>query len=366
MRKLLSNLTKQKFNSLITAWQWFVNIKDKVVNFDIKPAKPIIPELLEQAQLEIDARNVLQAKKILKQILALNNTNLDALYMLAELSLLTKDLKTSSRLIRQAIKYHPQETYLYKDLGHVRALQGRHKSSSRAYKKALHANPEDAVAQHFFNAVTHNNTAIAPTQYIVGLFDSYAENFENSLTNLGYSAPKQIVEYLSKFIESDVGLGKVVDLGCGTGWLGEALNKQFIFQELVGVDLAANMLQKAKGKQIYHSLHNLDILEYLRSQSADSVELVVSTDVLIYIGDLNELFREIYRILKPGAWFGFSLEKLATGNFKLHTTGRYQHSLDYIKSLYKQYHFSKMYSQTIDLRMEYGNMVDGYLVLLQK
>ena len=63
MRKLLSNLTKQKFNSLITAWQWLVDIKDKVVNFDIKPAKPIIPELLEQAQLEIDARNVLQAKK---------------------------------------------------------------------------------------------------------------------------------------------------------------------------------------------------------------------------------------------------------------------------------------------------------------
>jgi predicted TPR repeat methyltransferase len=364
MRKLWSSL--KRFRDIANAaWRFLTGIKDKIKNFDIKPAKPIVPELIEKAEIAFYAGDHALAEKYLYKALARNNTNIHILKALIELQLAMGKYTSAIHLLKHAIKHHPDKLELHERLGSLLAVLGKRNAAAKAFKKIVQSTPDNVGAKHFLDATTSKHTAIAPREYVVGLFDDYAPNFEQSLINLSYRTPVKLADSLAKRLDPNNPIEHVLDLGCGTGWAGEYLSQKFKIQNLVGVDLSANMLEQAKTKNVYHALHNSDLIDYLRINSPQA-DLITCTDVLVYIGDLEPVMAECYRCLKPGAYLAFSVERLWFGQYKLQSSGRYHHSLSYIKSLYKHHHFSKMYSQSIDLRRECGNMIAGYLVLFQK
>ena len=66
---------------------------------------------------------------------------------------------------------------------------------------------------------------------------------------------------------------KLLDLGCGTGLLGQTLKKKFGFVSLVGLDVSEDMLEKAKEKGVYNKL----ICSFVSNAGvADMVNLKVS------------------------------------------------------------------------------------------
>jgi predicted TPR repeat methyltransferase len=360
-------LKKRKLKQLTKiGGAWLNNLKSKIANFDIKPAKPIVQELFQQANLAYASEDIPQAVKYLREILVVNSQNHSALFALADLYLKRGQFVASYKLAKYAIKYYPDDYRFYEVLGYAASMRANLKSSAIAYKQALALNPDAISTRHFLDAALQNNPDQAPRQYIIEVFDAYAEKFEKSLVQtLKYFAPFALVKFIQKSSPDTSSIQTILDLGCGTGLLGKAVVDVFPAVSLVGIDISENMLAKAQEKNIYAELHNAELLEYLQ-QSQSSFDLITATDVLIYFGNLSAIFDQIYRCLKPGALFGFSIEIMQRGTFKLTPSGRYQHSLSYIESLRSSSGFSKIYSQAIDLRKEYGNIVAGYLVLLQK
>jgi len=338
----------------------------RLKNFDIKPAKPVMQELFEQAEQARVSYDLSTAINCLQKIITNNCQNLMALLLLSNLNLAVGNLNSSNKFIKLGLKYYPELYNFYELQGFLYARQGNLKSSAIFYKKALQMQPDIERLQHLLNGVQEVNSIRAPRSYIVGLYNDYAEIFERSLVDsLEYRGHVELTNYMNNFINAQDSIEKVLDLGCGTGLWGQSFKNKFQIQNLLGVDLSEEMLVKARDKGIYTTLYNADLLEYLKD-SIDSYDVIAASDVLIYFGELEEVLAESYNRLKPGGLFGFSVESLNTGSFKLLANGRYQHSLPYITAISTRLGFSKIYTHPIDLRKESGNIVAGYLVLLQK
>src|SRR5580700_7794492 len=123
-----------------------------------------------------------------------------------------------------------------------------------ALGEALVADPADAQGAMARLALIGRGDAprALPLAYVARLFDDYAPRFDKHLTdNLGYRAPSLIAEALSA-VASDRRFASALDLGCGTGLMGEALRRRV--DRLAGVDLSAAMIAKARDRGIYDRL----------------------------------------------------------------------------------------------------------------
>jgi len=107
--------------------------------------------------------------------------------------------------------------------------------------------------------------------------------------------PKRFVEKLSLTPEMTV-----VDFGCGPGFFTVELAKHA--GRVVGVDLQADMLKKARRKTEKAGVQNV---EFLQSDGASlqlpdaSVDLIMLYTVFHEIADPDAAIKEFHRILKP-------------------------------------------------------------------
>ncbi|PKM36413.1 MAG: malonyl-[acyl-carrier protein] O-methyltransferase BioC [Gammaproteobacteria bacterium HGW-Gammaproteobacteria-10] len=101
--------------------------------------------------------------------------------------------------------------------------------------------------------------------------------------------------------------GVVVDLGCGTGFLTQALLNAENIALIVALDIALPMLKAAREK-----LGDEDRLHYICGDAespplnTNSVDTVVSNLALQWCRDLTSVFSGLHGILKPGGELAFS------------------------------------------------------------
>jgi predicted TPR repeat methyltransferase len=107
--------------------------------------------------------------------------------------------------------------------------------------------------------------ALPPQHYIVGLFDMYAETFDRDLVDkLNYQSPRLLAQLIARSVPADARLD-ILDIGCGTGLMGEGLRA--LKRTLTGVDLSPNMLEQARRRGIYDRLIETDIVAFLETQT---------------------------------------------------------------------------------------------------
>jgi SAM-dependent methyltransferase len=105
----------------------------------------------------------------------------------------------------------------------------------------------------------------------------------------------------------DVDGKRVVDLGAGRGDNAIALARAGA--HVIAVDASAGQLarmrRRADAAEVRIEAHHTDAadLAFLR---ADSIDLALSTGMLPQVEDLDRLFRQVHRILRPGAAFVFA------------------------------------------------------------
>ncbi len=107
----------------------------------------------------------------------------------------------------------------------------------------------------------------------------------------------------------------VIDLGCGTGKWTRALAKRYANAQVMGLDFATGMLQKAylnRDELASSALHWIaGDIEALPLR-AESVDLAFSSLAIQWCQNLSSVIEEVSRILKPGG--SFVLSTLAQGS----------------------------------------------------
>lgn len=230
------------------------------------------------------------------------------------------------------------------------------------YRRLIELDHNAASARHILAALTGETTAVAPSSYIAELFDSFAGHFEERLLgDLEYRTPWELKTLLLAE-PAACRFARVLDLGCGTGLVGD------IFRELsgfmAGVDLSPQMLKAAAAKKVYDELILGELVDFLE-QAKEPFDLIVAADVLIYVGELERIFSALGKGLAKGGRILFSTERMDDGDgYRLRPSGRYAHAAAYIKDLAVRYGFRLIARRAANIRKEKGAWIAGDLYLL--
>jgi predicted TPR repeat methyltransferase/Flp pilus assembly protein TadD len=240
-------------------------------------------------------------------------------------------------------------------------VYGPAEAALRLGEALLVSSPQDAIVTYHMDALRGRPHVRTPDAYLKECFDRFAPKFEHQLVSvLGYRIPELACALLAK---SGQGFVSALDLGCGTG-LAAPLLKSLGVGELVGVDISPRMLDKARERRLYSRLIEAELLTYL-SGSHETFDLVVGLDVVVYFGDLSELFTAVARRMASGGIFAFSYETSAVGGYCLLPTGRFAHGPSYIEQVAGE-EFIRVKRKQTTVRLEAGHPVLGDIVLLRR
>jgi len=221
----------------------------------------------------------------------------------------------------------------------------------------------------------NNESAVerCPSNYIVSLYSTFAENFDDQLVNkLHYQTPtklRKLVDEVVKQSSQNECFTNLADLGCGTGLSG--LSFKNLATNMFGVDLSPEMIAKAEKRGCYKSLHVGDIESILTSPIStgeETYDMVIACDVFVYIGDLQSVFESVAMCLQPNyGLFAFSTELLEEdkkdNGYTLQTTARYAHKQSYIKSLSEQCGLKVVAMKNDVIRKNAGKDIQGTLTI---
>lgn len=264
---------------------------------------------------------------------------------------------------RRAIALRPAFADAFHFMGNALHALGRNADALAAWRAAL-ALGGDAHQLEFAIATQAGGAppAAAPAAYVTALFDDYAERFDAHLVEaLAYRTPALIGAALDAL--GLPGALDTLDLGCGTGLCAPVLRARA--RRLTGVDLSSKMLEKARARGAYDVLACADIGAWLES-CAETFDLAVAADVLVYFGDLAPLMRQVSARLNAGGWFACSVETHAGSGFVLQTSSRYAHAPDYLQAVALAAGLRVHAAQAAILRHDRGEAVHGAVLLLQK
>lgn len=279
-----------------------------------------------------------------------------------------KQLDKAEEHLRRALALKPNYAEAHYSLGNTLRAQEKREQAVSSYQRALQLGLRtafDAGARHTLASfgLAPMPTTAAP-EYVAKLFDEYANRFDKNLVeDLEYRGPQQ----LHHAVRQAAGPGErqfdVIDLGCGTGLCGPLFRD--LARTLVGVDLSPKMIEKTRARNVYDRLMLADIATALREPGV-SYDLILAADVFIYVGELTSVFEACRTALRPGGLFAFSIEAEEQGeSYTLRTSGRYAHSIGYVRKLAQAYGLKEISLDQVVIRKEKGNPLPGYIFLLE-
>lgn len=242
---------------------------------------------------------------------------------------------------------------------------GDRTGARRAYAEVLRLDPADRFGAGLRLARLGAAEApdVPPPAFVRALFDEYAPRFEASLVGkLGYAVPRELARLL---LANAPALGRVLDLGCGTGLMAEQLCGSA--ERIEGVDLSAQMIEMAQRKHLYDGLETADLSAALARRDAASLDTVAAADVFVYIGALAAVFEDVARVLRPGGRFAFSVEAAAEAEgWVLRDSLRYAHGEAYLRRALEKAGFAAVTITEGFLRHDQGAPITGFYVLASR
>ncbi|MEO1601549.1 MAG: methyltransferase [Pseudomonadota bacterium] len=208
----------------------------------------------------------------------------------------------------------------------------------------------------------------APPAYVATLFDQTAQRFDEILVEqLGYAVPMLLRERLDA-----LSLGpfeRLLDLGCGTGLVGESLAERA--GHITGVDLSEEMLAETDARGAYHDLYLADATGFLEASTTEDdppFDLIAAMDVLPYIGALEPFAAGLSTRVAPGGLVALSAEilpedEIGPQGYRVGPHHRFAQSEPYLRDCLAAVGLRITDWQTITVRTESGKPVPGCLLL---
>lgn len=134
-------------------------------------------------------------------------------------------------------------------------------------------------------------------------FDRSASRYDE-VAILQHDIGQQLLERLDFILMEPQ---RILDLGAGTGICSAALAKKYKKAQTIALDLAPNMLREAKKRRGWFSKQSFLCADAEYLPLVDhSVDLIFSNFAIQWCGDLDQLFSEVRRVLRPGGLLMFS------------------------------------------------------------
>ena len=265
---------------------------------------------------------------------------------------------------QRAVQLRPFHFESYRRLGMMLYAWGRIDEAADVYRTWISLDPGSPVAHHLLAACTgHLVPPRASDECVRGMFDVFAESFDQVLERLQYRAPALVAQAAADVLGAPEARLDILDAGCGTGLCAESF-KPFA-RRLVGVDLSVEMLKRAALRRLYDDLFVGELTAFVGAVP-DAWDHVVSADTLVYFGDLMPVMAAARRGLRPGGHLVFTLELSGENppeGFKINPHGRYSHTEAYVRRVVTEAGLEPRQIARAHLRLELNKPVDGLLVV---
>lgn len=328
---------------------------------------PGLPDAhLRLGQVLYGMENYSEAADCFSTVVSLDPGCVEAHYLMGQCFEERKLLGRAENCYRKVLALDNDHLQAHYSLAFMFTKLDRRAEAANHYTEILRINPADDQARHLLASQQGETTATAPAAYVATLFDGFADTFDEKLVDeLGYRTPEHLHDMVSRSGASATDLLDVIDLGCGTGLCAPLFRP--MARTLHGVDLSPKMIDKARERNLYDTLEVGDIVSSLKEHEA-ACDLVISADVFVYVGDLQEIFEACNTALRPGGMFVFSVEAAGESEtFVLTGTGRYAHASTYIQQLAADTGFSEIERRAVVLRKDKGQVdVNGHIFLLRR
>jgi predicted TPR repeat methyltransferase len=127
-------------------------------------------------------------------------------------------------------------------------------------------------------------------------YDQWAQRYDDDLTSWSYQAPAVVADTV---VTRHPTARSALDVGCGTGMVGRALRARGFDGRLVGLDLSQASLDLAQQTGAYDALRQADLQQRLDLDDG-SVDVVACVGVMTYLPDVEAVWREFARVVRPG------------------------------------------------------------------
>ena len=131
---------------------------------------------------------------------------------------------------------------------------------------------------------------------IAEIYDRWSTTYDDYMQQVGYRHPVICASLLARYVPVDA--SPILDAGAGTGLIGEALHI-LGYAQIDGLDISAGMLDQARAKGIYGTLHLADLNQPL-DLAESSYGAIVSCGVFTtgHVG--GEGLQNLIALCRPG------------------------------------------------------------------
>lgn len=258
----------------------------------------------------------------------------------------------------RAAALEPKLAQHHASLGAAQIALGQRDAAAASFRRAKAIDPGHKLASYMLDGLDGGGGAVQ-ANYVRAMFDGYAHIFEKHLVEtLQYRIPWVIAEAVTAL--NPAPFAAVLDLGCGTGLVGDALGPTRA-PIVDGVDLSPKMVEETRRKGRYRTLLADDIVHAMDRPGLRSAgyDLVTAADVFIYVGALDEVFPRVRDLLPPGGLFAFSLEHTESDGYEIQASSRYAHGEGYTARLAAETGFVLEIRQQVALRQESKRDIPG-------
>ena len=268
----------------------------------------------------------------------------------------------------QALQLKPGNIDTHYNMGTLCSEAGEREDAARHFRHCLESDPQDTRGAAMLLA--HLGLGEAPQRMseaqLHNIYDVRAQFWDRER----YFAHQLVAGAIQQ--HASLPPIDILDIGCGTGLVGALVRS--LAARLDGVDLSPAMLEKARAKQLYDRLDEVDLVSVM-DQRAASYDAIVAAATLIHFGELGAIFHAAATASRKDGLFVFTVfpnetddaDFAVAASARLAQSGCFRHSAGYVERLARESGFAVVaLEQVVHEQDQDGNPVPGLLAILRK